>query len=301
MLAVAAILPEGGGSSHVLRSFFGVHRIVDSPDGTFRQLMHGTTTHGARRLLSDSGQPLSDIIPATYYYAQSPMARSVDIARDHVIGRHGLKAGVVGLGAGAIACAARAGDTWSFYEIDQVVVDIARDPEQFGFLSHCQPQAAIVVGDARLSLVHENAGAFDYLLIDAFSSDAIPTHLMTAEAFRLYLSKLAPTGVLAIHISNRHLDLAPVVAAGLATIPGANSVLVIDKPKNPGYDTAPSRVVLVSRDEAVLKSALGLSGADRLEPTAGVTAWTDDYSDIFSALMRSRSKNKSATRESAAH
>ena len=301
MLAVAAILPEGGGSTHVVRSFFGVHRIVDSPDGTFRQLMHGTTTHGARRLLSDSGQPLSEIVPATYYYAQAPMVRSVDIARDHVVAGQGLRAGVVGLGAGAIACAARSGDTWRFYEIDQAVVDIARDPQQFGFLSHCQPQAGIVVGDARLSLAHENAGAFDYLLIDAFSSDAIPTHLMTAEAFRLYLSKLAPSGVLAIHISNRHLDLAPVVAAGLATIPGTKSVLVIDNPANPGYDTAPSRVVLVSRDEAVLKSALALSGAGQLEPTASVPAWTDDYSDIFSALMRSRSKNGSKTREAAAH
>jgi hypothetical protein len=301
MLAAAAILPEGSGSSHVVRSFFGVHRVVDTTDGTFRLLMHGTTTHGARRLLSKTGQPLSDVVPATYYYSQAPMVRSVDIARDHKVGEEGFRAGVVGLGAGAIACSAKANEAWRFYEIDQAVVDIARDPKQFGFLSHCQPRAEMIVGDARLTLANAAAGSFDYLLIDAFSSDAVPTHLMTAEAFRLYLSKLTPNGVLALHISNRHLDLAPVVAAGMATIPGYNAVLVVDVPNNPGNDTAPSRVVLVSRDEAVVISALKLSGAKRLEPTDGVHAWTDDYSDILSALVRGWTGKASSNREARAH
>jgi len=286
MLAAAAILPEGGGSSHVVRSFFGVHRVVDTPDGTFRLLMHGTTTHGARRLTSETGQPLAEIVPATYYYAQAPMVRSVDIARASANSDKGFRAGVVGLGAGAIACQAQANDTWRFFEIDQAVVDIARDPRQFGFLSHCQPKSDVVVGDARLTLANEAPGSLNYLLIDAFSSDAVPTHLMTAEAFRLYLSRLSPEGVLALHISNRHLDLAPVVAAGLAAVPGYQSILVVDRPKNPGHDAAPSRVVLVSRNELALASALKLNGAQRLEPVPGVTAWTDDYSDILSALVR---------------
>ena len=285
MLAAAAILPEGGGSITTMRSFFGVHRVVDTPDGTFRLLMHGTTTHGARRLLLDDGKPMTAIVPATYYHPQSPMAHSVELARKHKSSEGTFRAGIVGLGAGAMACASRSGETWRYYEIDQAVVDIARDPAQFGFLSHCQPQADIVVGDARLTLGAEAAQSFDYLLIDAFSSDAIPTHLMTAEAFSLYLDKLRSNGLLALHISNRHVDLAPIIAAGLEKLPEYHAVLVADRPVNPGYDAAPSRVILVSRNPEALADAMGWAGAEHLQ-SSGVAAWTDDYSNILAALMR---------------
>ena len=292
MLAAAAILPEGGGSSKTMRSFFGVHRVVETPDGTFRLLMHGTTTHGALRLLSDDHTPQSTIVPATYYYPQSPMARAVELARKHREGDGAFRAGVVGLGAGAMACSSRAGEAWRFYEIDQAVVDIARDPTQFGFLSQCQPKADIVVGDARLTLAREAPQSFDYLLIDAFSSDAIPTHLMTTEAFSLYLDMLRPNGLLALHISNKHLDLAPIIAAAFEKLPGYRAVLVSDLPANPGYDTAPSRVILVSRNASTLSEALNWSGAEPLMPS-GVAAWTDDYSNILAALMRGWSEKTS--------
>jgi spermidine synthase len=182
-----------------------------------------------------------------------------------------------------MACNTKPGEAWRFYEIDEAVVRIARDPKLFHFLSACRPDADIVLGDARLTVAKEPAAAFDYLLVDAFSSDAIPTHLLTVEALRMFLDKVADRGVLAVHLSNRHLDLPPIVAATLRQIPGATSVLVRYAPANPGYDASPSTVVLISRQASVLEPALSWPGAAPLAD-AGKAAWTDDYSNILSAL-----------------
>ena len=121
--------------------------------------------------------------------------------------------GVVGLGAGTLACYAQPGQHWTFYEIDPVIVGIARDPAQFTFLSRCQPGAPIIVGDARLTLERAPAAAADILVVDAFSSDSVPMHLLTREAFATYRRHLAPGGLLLVHISNRYLDMEPVIAA----------------------------------------------------------------------------------------
>ena len=126
---------------------------------------------------------------------------------------NGRDVAVVGLGAGAHSCNGMTRDRWTYFEIDPVVIKIARDPNQFEFLSRCTPDARIVLGDARLTLAEEPASAFDYLLIDAFSSDTIPIHLLTREAIALYVSRLKSDGILVIHISNRHLELQSVVAA----------------------------------------------------------------------------------------
>lgn len=280
MAAAVLLLPADGTNSHAVRSFFGVHRIVD--DGAFRLLKHGTTVHGAQRLVDDSGQRIDRPVPATYYHPSAPMTRAAELVR-----RPGQAPsfGIVGLGSGAMACNARAHESWSFFEIDQAVVDIARDKSHFTYLASCLPDARIVVGDARLTLVREPRAAYDLLLVDAFSSDSIPTHLLTVDAARLYLEKLKPDGLLAFHISNRHLDLVPVVAANMAALPGMTAVVVRDEPAPSGYDATPSVVVLASRDEERLAQALNWRGAERL--TAGnVRAWTDDYSDILSALAR---------------
>lgn len=287
MLLAILILPEGRGETHAVRSFFGVHRVIDTPDRQLRLLMHGTTVHGAERLATRDGKPVNEPLPATYYYAGGPMNQALDLARTQVAaaGRETTRIGVVGLGAGAMACHRQSGDDWTFYEIDQAVVDIARDPAQFRYMSVCQPDAPVVVGDARLTLAKRADGSFDYLLIDAFSSDAIPMHLLTVEAFRLYASKLAADGVLAIHLSNKHLDLPPAVTATLNELDGLKSVLVRDKPETPGFDTAPSTVMIVSRDDTALAKALALQGARQPEAD-GARPWTDDYSDIVSTLLR---------------
>ena len=175
--------------------------------------------------------------------------------------------------------------SWRFYEIDPVVVRIASDPKRFRFLSVCRPGADIVVGDARLTVAKEPNGRFDYLLIDAFSSDSIPVHLMTVEALRLFLGKLTPDGLLALHISNRHLHLESVAAAVAAAIPGTHAVLITDRREKQGYDAVNSQVMFVGKSKAALGPVMSWQGASVANP-AGVAPWTDDYSDILTAIWR---------------
>ena len=182
-----------------------------------------------------------------------------------------------------MACYKRPGETWRFYEIDPAVVELARDGSQFTYLSTCQPAADIVLGDARLTLAKEKPHIFDYLLIDAFSSDAVPTHLLTAEAIAIYLDKLADRGVLTMHVSNRHLDLVSVVLAAVQGMPGVQAVVVRD-PASAGYDKSPSVAVLISRG-ADLSLVRGWRGAAPATPTQ-VATWTDDYSNVLAALWR---------------
>jgi len=293
MLALSAamgvalfLLPAGVTYSHSERSFFGVHRVATTLDGSMRLLMHGTTVHGAERLKTASGEAVAAPLPATYYHPGSPMARGVEAARI-AAGRGGgsLRVGIVGLGTGSLACYSRPSDTWRFYEIDPVVVRLARDPRLFSFLARCRPDADVVVGDARITLAREPAGAFDYLVIDAFSSDSVPTHLLTREALQLYLDKLAPDGLLALHVSNRHLDLASVAGAVARSIPGVSAAFVHDRPNATGFDRAVSQVVLAAKSPAALEGVLRWHDAKRVE-AAAVRPWTDDFSDIVGAIVR---------------
>lgn len=280
------ILPSVMNRGDSERSFFGTHRVVTTPDGKVRLLLHGTTIHGADRLLAEDGSRVERPVPMTYYHPQAPMTLGAEAARTNHTGTTPFRAGIVGLGAGAMACNSRGDEDWRFYEIDPVVVSIASDPHRFRFLSACRPNADIVVGDARLTLTKEPSGRFDYLLIDAFSSDSIPIHLLTVEALRLYLDKLTPGGILALHVSNRHLDLISVANAVAAAIPGTHAATVIDRPGRRGYDATPSLVVFVAKSEAALAPVLAWPSARRSTATADLTPWTDDYSDILTALWR---------------
>jgi len=286
MLATILILPSAMNRGDAERSFFGVHRVTLTMDKEMRILMHGTTIHGAERLIDDKGQKLATPSPATYYYAGSPMTQGVNVARQ-VSGKHGasLNVGVVGLGAGSMACHAKTGENWRFYEIDPVVVKIARDASRFSFLSRCQPTPDIVLGDARLTLGKEPAQRFDYLLIDAFSSDSVPVHLLTVEAVKLYLDKLAPDGILAMHVSNRHLDLVSVAAATVRKVPGALVLLADDKVKDKGFDEAASHVVYVTKSETAARALKALPYVEAM-PAAEISPWTDDFSDILIPLYR---------------
>lgn len=270
------------------RSFYGVHR-TELFDGRDRVLFDGTTIHGATRLVDMAG-PVGAIRPKplTYYHPDGPMAetvRAVPAAAD------GRRLGVVGLGTGAIACDGRTAggktrDRWTFYEIDGTIARIAEDASKFRFLSACAPDARIVLGDARLTLAKPSAPTFDYLLIDAFNSDSIPVHLMTREALGLYLSRLAPDGLLVLHITSRHLELESVVAA-LARDAGVAAVIKRDKPPPARSldDRVGSVVVAMARSPQTLTPLSAARGWRPLRDR-GVRPWTDDFSNVFSALIR---------------
>ena len=281
-----SILPSAMNRGHAERSFFGVHRIAMLGKNEMRVLFHGTTIHGAERIRHADGTPVAAPVPATYYYPGSPMARAADVARA-VSGKPpaSFQAAVVGLGTGALACSAREGEAWRFYEIDPLVARIARDRGKFSFLSRCQPTAEIVLGDARLTLEKAPAGSLDYLVIDAFASDAVPVHLMTREAMTLYLSKLAPDGILALHVSNRHLDLHSVATSTAKSLAGTLVALADDRFSDAGLDRSPSHVVLVTRSAKTFAEVLKLPYASEVK-AATVRPWTDDYSDILGALWR---------------
>ncbi|MDX2307266.1 MAG: class I SAM-dependent methyltransferase [Hyphomicrobium sp.] len=285
LVAVVVMLPSMLNRGEPVRSFFGVHRIIETPDGQIRRLAHGTTSHGAERLIGLDGRPVSRPVPATYYHPFSPMAKAVDVARENHDGQRVFRAGIVGLGIGSMACYAKEREVWRFFEIDQAVVDIATNPKRFRFLSTCQPNPDIVLGDARLTVAKEAGASFDYLQIDAFSSDSVPTHLLTVEAIGLYLDKLSRDGVLAVHVSNRHLDLAPVAAAAAKAHDGAQVAIVRSMDAGAMPEDMGSIVVIVTKSPAVF-SAFREWRDTEVVASATVPAWTDDYSDILSALRR---------------
>lgn len=289
-IAVAAlaivVLPSAMNRGDAERSFFGVHRVTTSPSGELHMLMHGTTLHGAQRIEPADSPTAAKPVPMLYYYSGSPAARGVEMAR-LASNKSGLafRAGVVGLGGGAMACYARLGERWRFFEIDPVVVKIASNPKQFSFLSTCLPGADIVLGDARLTLGKESNRSFDFLLIDAFSSDAVPVHLLTREAISLYLDKLTPDGILALHVSNRHLDLDTVATATAKALPKTFVGLAIDRVKGRGFDAVTSHVVFVTRSARAFEEIKALPYVS-IANQVTVTPWTDDFSNIVSALWR---------------
>ena len=256
------------------RSFFGVYTVSEDVAQRLRRLEHGTTLHGLQSL-----DPALARSPLGYYRPASGAGQVFAAAPP------GADIGVVGLGVGSLACYAKPGQDWIFYEIDPAVVRIARDPERFTYLAACAPDAEIVVGDARLSLSRHMEPRYDLLAIDAFSSDAIPQHLMTREAFALYAGRLEPDGVLLVHISNRFLDLEPVVAA-IAEEMGWSAKLLDDRPAAEGAETplyTRSIWAALAADESTL-AALEEEAGWRPLQRRGVPAWRDDFGSIVSVL-----------------
>jgi spermidine synthase len=268
------------------RSFFGVHQVVESADGRHRLLYHGTTLHGAQRLFDGDVPTKAAPEPLTYYYFGGPISQAIAAARQ-ARGRLGRVA-AVGLGTGSLACHKHDGEAWTFFEIDPEVVRIARDQRLFNFLSACAPDAPIVLGDARLTLA-ASPQRYDLIVIDAFSSDAIPVHLLTREAIAGYLSRLEPHGILVMHISNRHMELERVVAA----VGAAEGLVTYIKQDNrpeivpPDYKSN-AIVAALARDPADLGKLPTMPGWHALKPDPRVPAWTDDYSDIVGAILRKK-------------
>ncbi|WP_072372032.1 fused MFS/spermidine synthase [Hyphomicrobium sp. NDB2Meth4] len=285
MFAAVAMLPSAVKRGFAQRSYYGVYRVSQSELGDYNVLTHGTTLHGAQRLRDDFGNIIADVTPGTYYYPGSPMAAAVKIVQDRVDGDGELgRFGIVGLGAGSLACYSRKHEAWRFFEIDPVVVDIASRWNHFTFIANCQPKLDVVIGDARLTLAKEPDNSFDLIIVDAFTSDAVPVHLLTAEALQLYARKLTDKGVVVLHISNRYLDLDSVLGATLPLVPALKGLIVSDDSADGSYAENSSTIAVFAKDSLVLDPFRALDGAQDFR-TGGVSAWTDDASDILGPFL----------------
>jgi SAM-dependent methyltransferase len=261
------------------RSFFGVNRVVKDNSGKILVLMHGTTVHGMERIV-----PLECREPLGYYVRTNPIGDVFRALGDSTAGR---RVGVAGLGAGAIAAYANAGERWTYYEIDPAVRHIATDPKLFCYLAECPADLRVVLGDARLSLA-SSSDRYDLLILDAYSSDAIPVHLLTREALRLYLGHLAPGGMLVFHLSNRYFDLVP-LAARLAEDAGlvcrvSNSYELTREDAAEGK--SPSLYAVMARSAGDFRALASDPRWKPARPLARVGLWTDDYSSLVSVFRR---------------
>jgi hypothetical protein len=266
------------------RSFFGVHKIVVTPHGQYHVLMHGTTIHGAQKFLNDDGSPVTGRPePISYYHKDGGIGQAISAIRE--VKGAPLHVAVIGVGAGTLTCAAEPGETWKFFDIDQTMVDTAKDPKYFTYIQNCAPDVKPVIGDARLTFAKEPVGIYDLIIVDAYSSDAIPIHLATQEAMAIYKSKLAPHGAVVMHVSNRHLELESVVV-GIANANELTSwVYDEDSGRDDEYIFATDVVVSAREETDVGKLASSDKWAET-EPTEGERVWTDDYSNILGAVYR---------------
>lgn len=258
-------------SSRVMeRSFYGILRVRDRWNGhsTVRTMFHGMTNHGEQVLEPGRGR-----VPTTYYGAATGVGRALEIVLSP--GAEPRHVGVIGLGTGTLAVYGRPGDRFRFYEINPLVVEVAR--REFTFLADARAEVAVVTADARLALEHEEPQSFDVLAVDAFSGDSIPVHLLTLEAFALYERHLAPGGVLAVHVSNRFLDLPPVVALA-ARSRGLEARLFRSEG---GPDASAAAWMLLSREPGLFDDPRLRDVAEPVVPRAALRAWTDDYSNLL--------------------
>jgi SAM-dependent methyltransferase len=288
MAAVMLTMETSVNRGNAQRSYFGIYRVQlqTSLDGQWNTLVHGTTLHGAQRVRDEKGETIADITPSTYYHPDSPMGKTVDVTRE-LVTADGRKArvGVIGLGSGSMACHARDDETWTFFEIDPLMIDIATKSDMFTYMENCQPNADLIVGDARLTLNKLPDASFDLIVVDAFSSDAVPVHLMTAEALKMYLAKLKPDGVALLHISNRYLDLDAVLSATAPAVPGLKGLIISDDTADTtSYAQSTSTVALFARSKEILDKYRGTGTPAELDPGT-LRAWTDDYSDILGPFV----------------
>lgn len=292
---LAGQLFGSAGSLNLLttRSFFGIlkiNRIVSQnaekfgrahpPVDVFYQLSHGTTIHGIERKVD-----IRPVFPLAYYSRESPIGA---IFRAGRINRASQKIGIIGLGCGTLAWYGRPWQHFDFYEIDPEVIKIAENPAYFSYLKDCRASWKNIVGDARINLQTVPDKTYDLLVIDAYSSDAVPTHLLTVEAFRLYRSKLKENGVLALHTSNRYFDLPPVIKRICDEI-GMRVLVGNDNPKNyslryDDYDLEmikSSQWVAVTDSESVARLLQIFWKWEPMPEKTGMDLWTDDHASLF--------------------
>ncbi len=258
------------------RSFFGLHRVALSPSGRFARLVHGNTLHG----MQDRQNPLR---PLTYYYSTGPIGQVFSYFTGPSMKRN---VALVGLGVGSLAAYGEKSQRMTFFEIDPEIEQIARDPKYFTFLRDSKAKIDVVLGDARLTLTKQPAGSFGLIVLDAFSSDAIPVHLLTKEAMEMYMSKLEPGGILAYHISNRYLTLEPVVANQAKEL----GLVAWSQEDGPSTDekalgkTASSWMVIARKRSDLAPLVSKINYWSDATPSPAIRAWTDDYSNVLSVF-----------------
>ena len=252
------------------RNFYGALEMADGKGAdALRTLYNGAVVHGTQFL-----DPARSNTPTAYYGPRGGGGVAMRYRQGH-----GQRAGMIGLGVGTLAAYGRAGDSLRFYEINPLVTRLAR--ESFRFLRDCPAQIEVVPGDARLALEREPAQNLDVLVLDAFSGDSIPVHLLTREAFAVYWRHLKPGGVLAVHITNTYLDLVPVVQAAAAAF--HKPALLLRTPGDAGNITYTADWVLASEDAGFLQYARE-AGAIPAVSRRPARLWTDDYSNIFQLI-----------------
>ena len=279
-LVVIGAIITGGARPNILlrdRNFFGVREVREDPEKKMRWLMHGTTNHGAQ-----STDPAKRREPVTYYHRPGPIG-DVFRASPPVAGR---RVAVIGLGAGGLSAYAGKGEEWTFYEIDPDIARVATDTTYFTYLNDSHARTRLVLGDGRLSIAEAPDHYYDVIVVDAFSSDAIPTHLLTLEALAVYRSKLSPTGILAWHLSNRYLDLEPVLG-NLLRRAGVAGLIRVDVDRTPeleanGYPTIWAAVASAPQHLGALRND---NRWRPLRTRERVGVWTDDFSNIFRVFI----------------
>lgn len=261
------------------RNFFGVSKVRDDADGSIRTFMHGSTIHGAQALI-----PQYQKTPFTYYHPDGPAGDAFGLLdRD---GQRNRNVAVLGLGAGSVACYAAPGRHFDFYEIDPSVIKIAQDKSLFTFLSDCGSPYQIIAGDGRLRIAEQPEGTYDMIFLDAFSSDSIPAHIVTREAFEIYFSRLKPGGFILANVSNRHLDINPLLAAVAEHFDATLRVTQftgrpLDE-KYPHLRSFNARYAIITRDDRLIRT-LDREGSQWTPFTRQKTRlWTDDYANILS-------------------
>jgi SAM-dependent methyltransferase len=280
---VAVCAAQVGDKSHLLvvdRSFFGVIKVTEAQDpviGPIHQMMHGTTLHGAQALT-----PGQECRPITYYAPNTPIGESV-AAMQSV--KPGLTWATVGLGTGALAVYVRPTDRLTYYEIDPLVVRYATDPKYFTYTTHCaKAPVQYQLGDARLTIGKLAPASQDFMIVDAFSSDAVPAHLLTVEAINMYFSKLRPDGVLLFHLSNRHLELRDPVLAAVHAAGGYGLSQLRLQPGRFTVAATSSSIVIASRSPRALDPMVKAGGFVKRDPGT-VKPWTDDYTNEIGAML----------------
>ncbi|MEA2882472.1 MAG: hypothetical protein QOH32_1728 [Bradyrhizobium sp.] len=283
-LVLIRVYPADDGRVETVRSFFGVHKIVVTAGGRYHVLMHGTTIHGAEKFRNNDGTPVTGRPePISYYHEDGGIGQAIAAIR----ARKGapLRVAVIGLGAGTLACASEPAEDWKFFEIDQTMVDTARDPKYFTFIRDCEPDLKPVIGDARLTFAKEPDGVYDLIIVDAYSSDAIPIHLATEQAMAIYKQKLAPQGAVVMHVSNRHLELSSVIV-GIADANDLKSWVFSEDSGRDNEYIFSTTVVVSARAGADVGA---LASSDKWELTEAdehQRVWTDDYSNVLGAVWR---------------
>jgi hypothetical protein len=284
-LTVGALMLAGGSyaaaqehATHRGRSFFGVHRVFDLPARNLRYLIHGGVVHGIQHLDASKRRE-----PSTYFHKTGPIGQVFTAFAGQPDKR---RVGVIGLGIGTLAAYSQAGQNWTFFEIDPAIAGLASDPAQFTYLSDSPARTRIVLGDGRIALAKEAANAFDLLVVDAFSSDAVPVHLLTREALQLYLQKLDAGGVLVFNITNSYLNLTPLIgdlAHDARLVVRVQHDLFADAAAiSLGKQT--SRWAIMARSNEALGPLAHDARWKPVVPRPTPNAWTDDFSNPLSLV-----------------